>query len=50
MKFKKMTEEQRYPDLERNGGVIVGEGKPGFEGGTKLPPTKVEIVRPENEK
>lgn len=47
-----LTDNQKtgYPDLERNGGVIVGEGKPGFEGGTKLPPTKVEIVRPENEK
>ncbi|MEQ5401062.1 hypothetical protein ABN303_10220 [Providencia rettgeri] len=47
-----LTDNQKtgYPDLEKNGGIIVGEGKPGFEGGTKLPPTKVEIVRPEKEK
>ncbi|MEQ5126057.1 hemagglutinin repeat-containing protein [Providencia alcalifaciens] len=47
-----LTDKQKigYPELEKSGGVIVGEGKPGFEGGTKLPPTKVEVVRPEKEK
>lgn len=35
-----------FPDLEKNGGTIIGDGKPGFEGGTKIPPTKVEVVRP----
>lgn len=39
-----------YPDLEKNGGTIVGAGKPGFEGGTKIPPTQVIIIRPENKK
>lgn len=35
-----------FPQIEAEGGIIVGKGKPGFEGGTVLPPTKVEIVRP----
>lgn len=37
-----------FPDLEKNGGTIIGDGKPGFEGGTKIPPTKVEVARPDN--
>ena len=43
-----LTENQKvgFPELEKSGGVIVGEGKPGFEGGTIIPPTKVEIIRP----
>jgi hypothetical protein len=35
-----------HPSIEQNGGVVVGKGKPGFPGGTQIPPTKVEIVRP----
>lgn len=35
-----------YPEIEESGGVIVGKGKPGFPGGTQIPPTKVEIIRP----
>ncbi|WP_254706803.1 hemagglutinin repeat-containing protein [Ralstonia pseudosolanacearum] len=35
-----------FPQIEESGGVIVGKGKPGFEGGTIIPPTKVNIVRP----
>jgi filamentous hemagglutinin len=35
-----------FPLLESQGAVIVGKGKPGFEGGTVIPPTKVQIVRP----
>jgi filamentous hemagglutinin len=26
--------------------TIVGKGKPGFPGGTKIPPIEVEIKRP----
>ena len=26
---------------------MVGAGKPGFEGGSQIPPTKVEIIRPD---
>ena len=35
-----------FPQIERSGAVVVGNGKPGFPGGTKIPPTTVEIVRP----
>lgn len=35
-----------HPSIEKDGGVVVGKGKPGFPGGTQIPPTKVEIVRP----
>lgn len=35
-----------FPEIEKSGAVVVGKGKPGFPGGTELPPTKVEIVRP----
>lgn len=31
---------------EITGGIIVGKGKPDFKGGTRIPPTKVEIIRP----
>jgi hypothetical protein len=40
---------QVFPELERSGGVVVGRGKPGFEGGTIIPPTRVTIVRPPQE-
>ncbi|MGK3131397.1 hemagglutinin repeat-containing protein [Pantoea sp. C8B4] len=47
-----LTQNQKlgYPEIENNGGTIVGAGKPGFEGGTKIPPTQVIIVRPEDKK
>ncbi|MCW1832825.1 hemagglutinin repeat-containing protein [Pantoea ananatis] len=47
-----LTQNQKigYPDLEKNGGTIVGAGKPGFEGGTKIPPTQVIIIRPESKR
>ncbi|MDE3184756.1 MAG: hypothetical protein KGM16_15165, partial [Bacteroidota bacterium] len=35
-----------HPSIEQSGGVVVGKGKPGFPGGTQIPPTKVEVVRP----
>jgi hypothetical protein len=34
-----------HPRLETLGGTIKGEGKPGFEGGLTIPPTKVQILR-----
>jgi hypothetical protein len=33
------------PEIERSGATISGAGKPGFPGGTKIPPTKVQILR-----
>ena len=35
-----------FPEIERSGAEVVGQGKPGFPGGTKIPPTKVDVVRP----
>lgn len=35
-----------YPEIEESGAVVVGKGKPGFPGGTVIPPTRVEVVRP----
>lgn len=35
-----------FPEIEESGATIVGKGKPGFPGGTEIPPTKVEIFRP----
>lgn len=45
-----LTRNQRaaFPEIETSGGIIVGKGKPGFPGGTVLPPTRVEILRPSN--
>jgi hypothetical protein len=40
------NQKKSYPEIEQSGGVIVGKGKPGFPGGTKIPPTKIEIIRP----
>jgi RHS repeat-associated protein len=35
-----------HPEIEQTGATVVGKGKSGYPGGTKIPPTKVEIVRP----
>ena len=42
------NQKKAFPEIEKSGGTIVGKGKPGFEGGTKIPPTKVEVVRPKD--
>lgn len=43
-----LTKNQRaaFPEMQQTGGVVVGKGKQGFPGGTQIPPTKVNIVRP----
>jgi RHS repeat-associated protein len=35
-----------HPEIEQTGGTVIGQGKPGYPGGTQIPPTKVEVVRP----
>jgi RHS repeat-associated protein len=35
-----------HPEIGQTGATVVGKGKSGYPGGTKIPPTKVEIVRP----
>lgn len=39
------NQKKAFPEIEVSGGTIVGKGKPGFPGGTRIPPTRVEIVR-----
>jgi len=43
-----LTDAQRaaHPEIEKSGATVVGKGKLGFPGGTQIPPTKVEVVRP----
>lgn len=40
------NQKRAFPEIEQSGGRIVGKGKPGFPGGTTIPPTRVEILRP----
>jgi len=37
-----------HPEIARSGGVVVGAGKPGFPGGTEIPPTATTVLRPKN--
>jgi hypothetical protein len=34
-----------FPEIEAGGGVIVGAGKPGFPGGTRVPIGPVDVRR-----
>ncbi len=34
-----------FPEIGQTGGRIIGAGKPGFPGGTQIPPTTIEIIR-----
>ena len=36
-----------HPEIEQTGVTVMGKGKPGFSGGTTIPPTKVQVVRPD---
>ncbi|WP_434525639.1 hypothetical protein [Photorhabdus asymbiotica] len=40
------NQKKGFPELETKGVTVVGKGKPGFEEGSKIPPTKVDIIRP----
>lgn len=40
------NQKRAFPEIEQSGGHIMGRGKPGFPGGTQIPPTRVEILRP----
>jgi RHS repeat-associated protein len=35
-----------FPEIQQSGAIVVGKGKPGFPGGTQIPPTTVDIIRP----
>jgi hypothetical protein len=45
-----LTKNQKaaFPEIEKTGATVVGKGKPGFPGGTRIPPTRVEILRPDS--
>lgn len=36
-----------FPEIGQSGGTVVGQGKPAFPGGTVIPPTRVQIIRPQ---
>jgi hypothetical protein len=40
------NQKKAFPEIESSGATVVGKGKPGFPGGTRIPPTRVDIVRP----
>lgn len=44
----RLTRNQKaaFPEISRSGGRVAGKGKPGLPGGTRIPPVKVQIVRP----
>ena len=42
------NQKKAFAELEKEGGVVVGQGKRGFERGTMIEPTKVNIVRPKD--
>jgi RHS repeat-associated protein len=35
-----------HPDIANTGATVVGRGKPSYPGGTQIPPTTVQVVRP----
>jgi hypothetical protein len=41
---------EKYEELAKFGGVVVGEGKEEFRGGTRIPPTKYKLETPYNTK
>ena len=45
-----LTKNQKiaFPEIQENGGIVVGKGIANFPGGTETPPTKAQIIRPEN--
>jgi len=38
-----------HPEIQQTGATVVGQGKPGYPGGTRIPPTQVEVVRPQED-
>jgi hypothetical protein len=44
-----LTKNQRaaFPEIQQSGATVLGQGKPGVPGGTEIPPTNVNIIRPD---
>ena len=47
-KTANLTKNQKkaFPEIAKDGAEVVGKGKGSFPGGIKIPPTKVDIIRP----
>jgi hypothetical protein len=41
------NQKQAYPEIAESGATVVGKGKAPYTGGTPIPPTMVDVVRPE---
>lgn len=41
------AQKKGFPQIEEEGAIVRGKGKPPFTGGTEIPPTKIEIIRKE---
>ena len=39
------NQKRGFAELEKYGGRVVGRGKPGIPGGTRIPPTRVDQIR-----
>jgi RHS repeat-associated protein len=46
----RLTGPQRaaHPEIAKTGATVAGKGKPGYPGGTRIPPTQVNVVRPKS--
>jgi hypothetical protein len=42
------NQEAAFAEIRESGATIVGAGKPGFPGGTRIPPTEIEMIVPDN--
>ena len=40
------NQKKAFPEIEKNGATVVGKGTPEFPAGTRFPPTKPTVVRP----
>jgi hypothetical protein len=40
------NQNRAFQEIEESGATVVGRGKPSFPGGTVIPPTRVQIIRP----
>jgi RHS repeat-associated protein len=40
------AQRQAHPEISRTGATVVGKGKPGVPGGTRIPPQEVRVLRP----
>ncbi|WP_445613034.1 hypothetical protein [Geobacillus sp. YF-1] len=39
------NQKKAFPEIEQSGAIVVGKGKTPYNGGTKISPTKIEIIR-----